>query len=145
MENLFNRLGFQQLTDPATATDTVTSAACDTEGYPGIMLIVSYGASGDTLSDSVYWSAKLTSCATEGGTYADVDDGDVLGASTNAFGIVNATTEDDAAYGLCYNGSDRYVKVEVTAEGTHAYGTVIGVYAVKRLPRTVTDEFKVNP
>ncbi len=129
--DLFNRLLLEQLTDPDTATSTVTSDACDLAGYEGATFAVSFGESGDTLSGSVYWSCKLTECDTSGGTYTDVADTDVIGNTSNVFGVVNAAADDDNIYCLGYRGSKRYVKVVVTATGTHSSGTIIGIYAVK--------------
>lgn len=145
MENLFQFADIDLLTVPATKTGTVTSSVCDTEGYRGVMFLAVYGASGDTLSSSVKIDGKLQSCATQGGTYADVATGDVLGSTANAFASIDAATEDEAVYALCYNGSNRYVKVVLTFTGTHTNGIPIAILAVKKLPRVVTTEQAVNP
>lgn len=145
MENMEDRVYPKLLTAPANATATVTSAACDTEGYEGAAFAVIYGNSGDTLSASVYWTAKLQSCATEGGTYADVGSADVLIGTANSFGLINAPTEDQELYWLGYNGSDRYVKTVVTPTGTHTNGTIISIVALLGMPRTQSDDGKVNP
>jgi hypothetical protein len=145
MENMDDRSYIKLLTVPAVKTGTVTSDACDTEGYQGASFHVIYGDSGDTLSASVYWTAKLQSCATEGGTYADVGTDGILIASANSFGLINAPTEDQKLYHIGYNGTDRWVKVVVTATGTHTNGTIITIIADLGMPRTQTLDGAVNP
>lgn len=131
--DVFNRTLIEQLTDPAVSSASVTSAACDLAGCEGVMFSVSFGESGDTLSGSVKWDCKLTECATSGGSYTDVAAADVIGNTTNQFGLVDAAADDDAVYSLGYKGSKRYVKVVVTKTGTHTNGTPISIYAVKDL------------
>jgi len=128
--DIFNRLLVEQLTDPETATQTVTSDSTDLAGYEAATFFVSYGQSGDTLSGSVYWSAKLQE-SDDDSTFSDVAAADVIGNTENKFAVCNAAADDDAIYGLGYRGDKRYVKVVVTATGTHSSGTPIGVYVVK--------------
>lgn len=145
MTNLFQSVANKSLSIPATATATVTSDACDVSGYQGVILNVYYGDSADTLASDLCWTAKLKECATESGTYTDVSDDDVLGADTNSFGLVNAPTEDSAIYSLGYNGTKDYVKVEVTATGSHSSGTPIAVWADLGMPRSQTTDYSANP
>ena len=145
LTDIFELIKIQSLTVPATKTDTVTSSVCDVSGYTGAAFYIHYGASGDTLSGTVYWTGKLQECATEDGTFTDVAASDVSGASTNAFGLVNASGEDSAVYGLKYIGTLDYVKVVVTATGTHTNGTPIGVFAGLGMPRAKASDQEVNP
>jgi len=135
----------QSIRPPAVATSTVTTSAVDVSGYRGSAFVVHCGASADTLSGSVYWTAKLQSSATELGTYADVADADVQIASTNAFGLVNDPAEDDELYWIGYNGTDAWVKVVITATGTHTNGTPISVFVLFGLPDLGGSTAKVNP
>jgi len=86
----------------STAAVTTTTGV-DTQGYYEALLIVNTGAmaSGATLD------CKITSCATSGGTYADV-----TGAAIGQM----ADTEDDSqvAGRLLCNGQDRFLKVVLT-------------------------------
>jgi len=145
MENMDDRSYIKLLTVSAVKTATVTSDVCDTEGYQGASFHVIYGDSGDTLSSTLYWTAKLQSCATEGGTYADVGTDGILIASSNSFGLINAPTEDQGIYHIGYDGTDRYVKVVVTATGTHTNGTIITIIAELGMPRMMSEDGKVNP
>lgn len=145
MENIADRIYPKLLSVTSTETAAVTSSACDVEGYEGAAFPVIYGDSLDTLSSTVYWTAKLTECATESGTYTDVGTADVQIGSTNSFGLINAPTEDSEIYWLGYNGSKRYVKVVVTPTGIHTYGTPITIIALLGMPRSQSEDGRVNP
>lgn len=129
MRDIFNNLLVKSLTTPATATSTVTSGTCDRLGYESATFFVHYGTSGDTLTGSLYWSAALQE-SDDDSTYTAVAAANVIGASSNAFGLANAMTEDDAVYALGYNGTKRYVQVVVTATGSVSSGMPIGIFAV---------------
>ena len=145
MTDIFTSVSLKSLTAPAVATATVTSSAIEVTGYTGTNFYVFYGNSADTLSDTVYWTASLKECATESGTYTAVAADDVSGPSTNAFGLVNAPTEDQQIYGIGYTGSLDFVKVVVTATGTHTTGTPIGIFCALGLPRSQTTDQDYNP
>lgn len=145
MENMADTVYSKLLSVPATRTADVTSDALNTEGYQGVLCCVDYGASSDTLSDTVYWQCKITECATEAGTYTDVDNADVLGSSTNAFGLYNASGENAKIFGLSYNGSLQFIKIVCSAEGTHIYGTPLTLFVILKEPRMTGNEQAVNP
>ena len=130
-KDIFNAVKKEQILDPAVATATVTSSACDLQNYESADFSVSFGESGDTLSGTVKWDCKLTECDTEGGSYTDVAAADIIGASSNAFGLVDAAADDDEIYTLGYKGTKQFIKVVVTGTGTHTNGTIIGIYASK--------------
>lgn len=145
MENPASSFAPKELYKPTVSTATVTSSAINVNGYPSAMFCVYYGDSADTLSATVYWTGKIQSCATESGTYADVGATEVLIATTNLFGLINAPTEDQKIYVIGYNGTDDWVKVVVTPTGTHTNGTPIGVFAILGMPRSVVTDVAVNP
>jgi hypothetical protein len=145
--DLMHRTKHDQLTDPANATATVTSGETDLAGYEGLTCQVSYGESADTLSGSLYWTAKLQESDTSGASFTDVAAADVVtneATAANSFGLVNAAAEDDASYYLGYKGNKRYVRVVVTATGSHSSGTPIAIFAHKEAKKQpVTNA--VNP
>jgi len=145
MTNLFTETSTKPMTAPVNSTATVTSSAVDVSGYTGSKFHVYYGDSADTLAADLCWTAKLTECATESGTYTDVAVGDVIGADANSFGLVNAPTEDQKIYSLGYQGTCDFVKVVVTATGTHSSGTPIAIFCELGLPRSQTTDYDVNP
>lgn len=129
--DIFDRIKITQILDPTSGlTATQTSAEFDSAGYESVFFVVSYGECADTLSGTVYWTAKIRDCATSGGTYADLAAAEVYGATANAFGLINDPAEDDALYCLAVRSSERYLKVVVTPTGSHSSGTPIAVYAV---------------
>lgn len=130
-KDVFNEVKIEQLLAPVVRTATTTSSACGLAGYEGAMFSVLFGVSADTLSASVTWDCKLTECATSGGSYTDVAAADVIGHTSNAFGAIDDMSEDAAVYSLGYKGTKAYVKVVVTATGSHSSGTPIAIVATK--------------
>lgn len=116
---------------PATRTATTTSQPVDTAPYNSATICFEFGASGDTLSETVYWTCKITECDTVGGTYTDVADAEVIDGTTSPSNsiVINAPAEDELIYKLGYKGNARYVKGVITPTGTHTYGTPISVHA----------------
>jgi hypothetical protein len=145
MDDISGRITYQLLTVPAIKTGTVTSDACNVQGYEGAAFCAIFGNSSDVLSGTLYWSGKLTECDTEGGSYTDVATEDIQIAATNSFAMVDAPTEDQACFWIGYGGSKKYVKVVITATGTHAVGTIISIVALLGMPRTQTEGGAVNP
>jgi hypothetical protein len=147
--NFFNIAAIKKMEVPATKTGTVTSTfPIDVRGYDGCGFIVFAGASGDTLSLTVKFQAKLTECATELGTFTDVADDDVESATdgqTNAFALIDASGEDSNLYMLSYMGSLNWVKVVVTFTGTHTYGIPLCIFAGLELPLAKATENIANP
>ena len=86
------------------------------------------GASGDTLSGSVYWTLKLQHCDDDA-TYVDVTAAELHNGSATV--VVDAPGEASQTYGFGYVGGKRYVKAIATPTGTHTNGTPIGVVALK--------------
>lgn len=126
----------QQLIDPATLTgngDATLSAAVDLQGYDGCILIASIGESGDTLGASLHIQCEVQD-SPDDSTYTAVADAKltntVTGSATGTFCKVDAAAEDDAAYMTQYNGSKRYLKVNVNRTGNHANGTPMSIVAI---------------
>ena len=132
MKDNFNHFESCQLTDPATATTTVTSNCVDLAGFNSVTVLWSVGESGDTLSGTVYWTLKLQECDTQAGTYTDVSATEIISDAATVVNsvVVDAAAEDDRAYRLGYTGNARYLRAVVTATGTHTYGTPMAIIAL---------------
>lgn len=128
MRDLYHNLSVTQPLNPAVATTTKTSSAIDLQGYGSALVVFSIGATGDTLSGSVYWTLKLQH-SDDDSSYADVAVADLN--NTAATVVIDASTEDETSHGFGYVGTKRYLKAVATPTGTHTNGTPIGVVALR--------------
>ncbi|KPL08307.1 hypothetical protein AMJ86_01125 [bacterium SM23_57] len=127
----FNSFESCLMTVPATKTSTVTSSPVDVSTFNSVTICFIFGASGDTLSGTVYWTCKITECDTYNGIFTDVTDAETINGTTPSNSIVvDASGEASKAYKLGYTGNAKYLKGVVTATGTHTYGTPIAIMAV---------------
>ncbi len=131
MKDLYHNIAVSQVIDPATATTTQTSSTIDLQGYDSLSVVFSIGASGDTLSGSVYWTLKLQD-SDDDSSYSDVAAAGVL--NTAATVTIDDPTEDDTAYTIGYSGGKRYVKAVATPTGTHTNGTPMAIIALRGTP-----------
>lgn len=114
---------------PKSITGTETGAAIDTAGYDGCLAWVALGA-GDAAADgSNYLTAKVTECATSGGSYTDVAASNIISddaSPTNAFAVYNATTDDEVIKCIgIKKGHLRYLKIVITETGNLNTGTLV--------------------
>ena len=128
MRDLYNNISVSQPVVPAVATASVTSSAIDLQGFNSAAVLFAVGASGDTLSGSIYWTLKLTECDTSGGDYTDVVLADLHNAAATV--VIDSNSEDETVVKFGYKGNKRYLKAVATKTGTHTNGTPIGVLAV---------------
>ncbi len=107
-----------------------TGVGVSLAGFDGAMFIVHVGASGDTLSGSVYLTVKLQECATDTpGSYTDIADADLEGGA-NAV-VIDAAAEDEVVIQRGYKGGLRWLRVFVDTTGTHTNGTPLSAVIVK--------------
>ncbi len=128
MRDLYNNITVTQVVAPAVATATVTSSAIDLQGSNRAVVVFNIGASGDTLSGSVYWTLSMTECDTSNGTYTAVDVADLHNSAATI--VIDSNSEDETAVKFGYKGSKRYLKAVATKTGTHSNGTPIGIVSV---------------
>jgi len=115
-----------QLLDPVTLTSSQNSDILDTAGFEALNLSVLIGQSGDTLSGSVKWDYKVQhGDQSDLSDAADVSADDLIGAFTT----VDDAAEDETQQSVGYIGGKRYVRVVITATGTHTNGTPHAVLA----------------
>lgn len=129
MRDLYHNVLATQVLAPATATTAQTSSAIDMQGYNALSVVFNIGASGDTLSGSIYWTLKLEHSDSSGSGYADCAATDInAGAATIV--IDGSTNLASSAYSFGYIGGKRYVKAVATPTGVST-GAPIGVLALR--------------
>ena len=136
MRDLHNNLSVVRVLDAVLTAPTVDvdgDTDVDLQGYNGCEMVVVVGASGDTLSGSVYVSLELEE-SDDDSTYTDVADADMLGATgggSGQFALINDPAEDDAVYTVGYIGDKRYLRLKVNVTGTHTNGIPLAACAIR--------------
>lgn len=131
MRDIYRNILVTQHLNPVTSTTTKTSTSIDLQGYNSANVLFAVGASGDTLSGSVYWTLKLTH-SDDDTTYTDVALAELN--NTAATVVVNSSSLDKTVYGFGYNGAKRYLRAVATPTGTHTNGTPLGMLALRGTP-----------
>jgi hypothetical protein len=129
MRDIYNNINIAHALNPQTATTTKTSSAIDLLGYNSACVLFVLGASGDTLSGSVYWTLKLQH-SDDDSSYSDVTLADLVG-NTAATTVVDSAGEAQQTYKFGYNGSKRYLKGVATHTGTHTNGTPMTILGLR--------------
>lgn len=133
MKDLHHNIKTVQTLDPAVTTAARTGAPVDRRGFEAVEHIVLFGASGDTLSESVKTDVKLEA-SEDGSSWEPVTDaGDVNGGPSDEAGIFATVASDEATlteYRIGYVGNARYSRVALVLTGTHTNGTPISALAV---------------
>jgi len=131
MRDLYHNVLATQSLNPAVATSTKTSATIDLQGFNSVSIVFAIGASGDTLSSSVYWTLSLQD-SPDGVTFTPVTATYInAGAATI---VVNSPSLAGNAYSFGYIGAQRYLQAVATPTGTMTNGTPIGVIALRGNP-----------
>ena len=134
LRDLYSNVGPVQLLKPATYTSDQNSASVDLQNFNSCVLGAMVGASGDTLSGSVYILLELEE-SDDNSTWSDCADASlsaaVSGLNTGTFAKIDDAAEDEAMYFVGYKGNKRYVRVVLNVVGTHTNGTPAGLFAIK--------------
>lgn len=128
MKDLYNNVKVTQVYDPALKTASITSNTIDMQGYNSLVAIATIGATGDTLSGSVYWTVSIEE-SDDDSTYTEVAAADLHNGVNNV--VIDDNSEDQIPVKYGYKGSKRYLRVKVTKTGTHTNGTPMGVIALR--------------
>lgn len=135
MRDLASKLDHDLSLAAINLTATTNATGVDGADALSVTHIVNVGASGDTLSGSVYWTLSLEE-SDDNSTFTDAADADVIARygnteqATNSV-VIDAPAEDEAVASFGYIGSKRYSRVVITATGTHTNGTEFAVSCVK--------------
>ena len=131
--NYYNQ-AFLPLLAPAVRTASANSASVDTQNYDAVALLVSVGATGDTLNGTNRVELQVQE-SDDNSAFTAVADADLLkavaGQAAGTFGVVNnGTTAINKVYATGYRGNKRYVRVALANFGTTSSGTGMDVLAL---------------
>lgn len=132
MKDLYHNLAIQQALAPQVATSSKTSAAIDLQGFESATVVFALGASGDTLSGSLYWTLTLEHSDASGSGYETVPASALISGAESV--VIDAPAEDELAVSFGYVGTKRYLKAVATATGSHSNGTPMAMIALKGNP-----------
>jgi hypothetical protein len=120
-----NKVAFAISLAPAVRTADANGASVDTQDSVGVAAVVHVGASGDTLSGTVFVDLELQHSDNGTDFIACLDseiDAPVVGSNTGTFARIDAPGEANAIYKVGYLGQKRYVRVVQNLTGTHTNG-----------------------
>lgn len=142
MRDLHNRISVAKALEAIVVNNDTegTGAVVDLVDCEAAQLIVNVGASGDTLSGTVYHSLTLQhGDLANGSDMAAVAQADVVGGTVTSgvFAVIDDPAEDSAVFSIGYVGSKRYIRLFVDTTGTHTNGTPMAAEVVKHRLRHV--------
>lgn len=143
MQDLSNNIGLGNSIINAVKTAAENGSGIDLQGFEEATAVVSVGAEGDTLSETVYFEVSLEH-SDDNSTYTDCVQADIVNGTIAADGIwlkLDGSTggDPDTAGGqwqVGYVGGKRYVRLVLAKTGTHTNGTPISGLIVKSRPRS---------
>lgn len=137
---IFNTTKVESSVIAQTLTTTTNGASVDMSDANAVTFVTSMGASGDTLSGSVFWTLTVEE-SDDNSLWTTVTDAESLliaidGTKQSGTSIiVDAPAEDEKIFEIAYKtpGDKRYARQVITATGTHSNGTPMAVAAIKGL------------
>lgn len=140
MKDLANSIAVITSLLPATRTSSANGTGVDLQGFESAVAQIHIGASGDTLSGSVYISVKLEESDDNSSftavAQADVTEGTI---TSGVWYVANSAGTASTVQHIGYNGSKRYIRVTHTITGTHTNGTPSSAVIIKSNPRHGAD------
>jgi len=143
MKDLHSKISVVQAIAPKTYSTGISGTAdVDLQGYNSCEIEITFGDHADTLSAAVDFDVTLHDSPDTAGVHGDWTDvaaAGLLGCMDDypSSGII-LHVEDDAdtnqVYRIGYVGGERFIKLDVATNGTHATGTIIGVNVIKGDP-----------
>lgn len=125
MKDLTKKLATVQAIAPIVVDVTKESSAIDLNGANSALIVFECGVPGDTLSSTVKFTPGVTE-SDDDSTYTAVAAGDIVGTLA---AVASGTAASRQVVG--YKGEKRYLKVQLTAAGTHTNGTPWAVTVIK--------------
>ena len=132
MKDLHHNIKTVQTLDPAVTTENRAGSPVDRRGFESVEHIVLFGASDDTLSESVKVDVKLEASEDGSNWAAVIEDDAINGGPISAGGVfatIDSTSLDQMDYRIGYVGNARYSRVSLVLTGTHTNGTPISAKA----------------
>lgn len=149
---IFNSTKVESCIRAQVRTATINGTSIDLADCSAVNVVVDMGASGDTLSGSVYWTITAQESA-DNSSWATITDAESLLIAINGTKQASATSivvddpaEDEKTFEISYKvpGSKRYFRIVLTATGTHTNGTPVSASAVKGLLKVSPEAGKAN-
>lgn len=128
MRDLYHNVLATQVLSPIVSTTTKTSATIDLQGFNSVSVVFTVGLSGDTLSNSLYWTLTLQD-SPDNVTFTPVAAVSINAGSASI--VVNSSSLDRTAYSFGYIGGQRYIQAVATPTGSVSSGVPIGVIALR--------------
>lgn len=135
---IFNTTKVENSILAQTITATTNGSSVDMNDAEAVTFVTNMGASGDTLSGTVFWTLTIEESADNAAWTTVTDSESLLIAidgtkQTGTSIVVDAPAEDEKVFEMAYKvpGDKRYVRQVVTATGTHTNGTPLSVTAIK--------------
>jgi hypothetical protein len=132
MNDLHSNITIAAALGAAVYSADPAAAIIDLQGYNSAEIVLSVGVGG-----IVFTSANkvefVLSHSDDGSTFTPVDDGDLLGVSGTANGIIKSLVAAQAAATVSrfgYKGGKRYIKLLPDFSGTHATGTAMAANVI---------------
>lgn len=138
MQDLKNHILVVPALNPTAAVKaSVNGLAIDTAGYESAVISVQFGATGDTLSGTVYYELDMQ-YSMDGTTWVAVPDqylqnavGQANGAANvGCFALVQAPSASPQVIFAGHLGTARYVRLSIVVTGTMTNGTSIAAVAI---------------
>lgn len=143
MKDLHSNIKVVNALSPVVLTADQNGATIDRQGFEGVEHIVQLGATGDTLSGSVYVELVIQE-SDDNSSWSDVTaandvivGGDGISAAPDANGVfatIDDNAEDDRHFRIGYRGGKRYSRVQLDFTGTHTNGIEASALAVLGAP-----------
>ena len=137
--DLHDNLSTATLIVPVVAAADTTPISVDLLGFRAAMIMINIGVGGITFSGTNKVDFLLEH-SLDNSAWAAVAQGDVLGATVAAGGIVRSLIAAKAAADvqeMSYIGGRRYIRLTADFSGTHGTGTAMAAYAVRGLPEAL--------
>jgi hypothetical protein len=149
---IFNSIKIESVVRAQVLTATPTATVINMSDASSVNFVIDMGNSGDTLSGSVYWTISLED-SPDNSVFTAVTDAESLliaidgTKQANATSIVvDAPTEDTKIFEISYKnpGNKQYLKLLITATGTHSVGTPMSASAIKGYLKVEPEAGKAN-
>ena len=134
LKDLINALGVSMDVASQVLTADANGGGVDLIDHESCMFVGLIGASGDTLSGSVYLELEIEE-SEDNSTWTDAADADVrdaiTGTNVGTFAKIDDPAEDVLVYKAQYVGKKRYARCVVNLTGTHTNGIPVAVMAIR--------------
>ena len=136
-DDLYHSASPVRVVDPDTVTaDKAADNYVDMLGYESALILITVGATGDTIDANNYIAHKVEECDTSGGSYTAVARSNIMSGiaagTAGEISLVNAATHTvDSVIHAHVRPTMRYLKIRADVTGTHTNGTPQSICVVR--------------